>query len=117
MSQPAIMTAVERGEPGARYLLGGENATQMKAFELVRDAVGRRLPRRIPYAAAHVLALFEEARASMFGAYPLLTRGTLEIFRHDWALDSEAAVRDLGYHVTPLATGIQRTLATLQSNA
>ena len=26
---------------------------------------------------------------------PLLTRGTVEIFRHDWAFDSDAAIRDL----------------------
>ena len=107
------LRALERGQPGARYILGGENAPQMRVFELLRDATERRLPRRIPYAAAHLLALAEEARATVFGANPLLTRGTLEIFRHDWALESGTAIRDLGYHVTPLSTGFDRTLASL----
>lgn len=106
------LRAIARGEPGGKYVLGGENAPQIRVFELLRDAIGRRLPRRIPYAAAHLLALAEEARAVIFGANPLLTRGTLEIFRHDWALESGTAIRDLGYHVTPLATGFAPTLAS-----
>ena len=48
----------------------------------------------------------EELRARFFHGSPLLTRGAVEIFAHDWPLDSTAAVRDLGYTVRPLAEGI-----------
>ena len=47
--------------------------------------------------------------STLFGGTPLITRGAVEIFRHDWSLDSSEAVRDLGYTMTPLAEGIART--------
>jgi hypothetical protein len=53
----------------------------------------------------------------MFGGTPLLTRGAVEIFRHDWSLDSSDAVRDLGYTITPLAEGVARTLRTIRRTA
>ena len=37
----------------------------------------------------------------------------MEIFRHDWPIDSEPAGRDLGYSVTPLEEGLEATLAEL----
>jgi hypothetical protein len=44
------------------------------------------------------------------GRAPLLTRGTVEIFRHDWPLDSEPAIAALGYVVTPFEQGLERLL-------
>ena len=50
---------------------------------------------------------------TLFGGTPLVTRGAVEIFRHDWSLDSGDAIRDLGYAITPLADGIRRTVASI----
>ena len=108
--------ALERGTPGAQYRLGGENAPQRRAFEIVQQLTGRRPPLRMPYPAADLLATLEELRARLTGATPLVTRGAVEIFRHDWSLDSSAAVADLGYTMTPLAEGVRRTLAALGIN-
>ena len=71
------------------------------------------LPRRIPYPVATAAALVEEARAAIFHREPLLTRGVVEIFRHDWSLESEMARAELGLTITPLDTGLERTLASL----
>lgn len=105
--------AVERGTAGARYLLGGENAPQRRAFELVEAATGRRPPMRLPFPAAMMLGAAEELRVTLFGGTPLVTRGAVEIFRHDWSLDSGTAARELGYTMTPLADGVRRLLASL----
>jgi farnesol dehydrogenase len=102
--------ALERGRIGTQYKLCGENAPQIRVFEIVRQITGRKLPRRIPYIAAYALGALEELRASLTGAMPLVTRGVVEIFRYDWSFDSNAAIRDLGYRITPLADGIARTL-------
>ena len=64
-----------------------------------------------------MLGAAEELRVSLFGGTPLLTRGAVEIFRHDWSLDSGEAVRDLGYTMTPLAEGIRRTVASIRDAA
>jgi farnesol dehydrogenase len=109
----AHMAALDRGRPGDRYLLGGDNQRQGRVFEIVREVTGLKLPRRIPFPIAQILAAVEEERVRAFGGLPLLTRGTLEIFRHDWAVESETARRALGYHVTTLDDGLRRTLAAL----
>jgi NAD+-dependent farnesol dehydrogenase len=106
--------ALERGANGGRYMLGGENATQYRAFELVRDLTGRRVPPRIPFPIADALGAAEEMRVRLFGGLPLITRGAVEIFRHDWSLDSSASTRDLGYTMTPLADGIRTTVESIR---
>jgi nucleoside-diphosphate-sugar epimerase len=106
----AHVAALTRGEPGREYALGGENLPQMRLFEILRQIRGTSLPRRIPFGIATALAYFEEGRARLTGRAPLLTRGTVEIFRHDWPLDSRTSVHDLGYRITPLERGVQSLL-------
>jgi nucleoside-diphosphate-sugar epimerase len=107
------VTALEQGAPGERYVLGGENAPQMRVFEIVRELTGRPLPRRIPFALASAIGALEDARAAITRMPPTLTRGTVTIFRHDWSLDSRAAIDRLGYRITPLRAGLARMLEGL----
>src|SRR5688572_14539589 len=97
----AHVAALSAAQLGSRYVLGGDNVPQMRVFEVVRDLTGCPLPRRIPFALATAIAVVEESRAALFSRPPLLTRGIVEIFRHDWSLNSDAAIRDLGYRVGP----------------
>jgi nucleoside-diphosphate-sugar epimerase len=108
------VAALEHGVPGAEYGLGGPNEPQLSPFEWLRERTGRRLPRRIPHGVAAVLGAVEEARARLTGGLPLVTRGAVEIFRHDWPVDSTAASRDLGYVPTPLADGLEAMLPELR---
>lgn len=109
----AFVTALERGVPGTSYTVGGINEPQMRLFEMVRVLTGRALPRRLPFALASLVGLGEELRARLTGRPPLVTRGAVEIFRHDWPLDSADAMRDLGYHVRPLQEGVEALVGTL----
>ena len=105
--------AIVRGRSGEVYHLGGENAPQMRPFEIVREVTGHGLPRRIPFAAAWAVGLVEEARAALTGRMPLLTRGAVEIFRHDWPLDSARSVAELGYRIRPLNEGVRTILESV----
>ena len=107
----AHVAALERAPAGATYEIGGENAPQIRPFEIVRTLRGIKIPRRIPYWAAEGLGIVEETRARLTGRRPLLTRGTVEIFRQDWPVDSARAARELGLRVTPLIEGIPALLA------
>jgi farnesol dehydrogenase len=106
--------ALERGEIGGRYVLGGENATLYRVFDIVRAVTGRARPMRIPFAVADALGAAEELRVRVFGGTPLVTRGAVEIFRHDWSLDSGDTERRLGYSITPLDAGIRRTIDSIR---
>jgi farnesol dehydrogenase len=105
--------AVERASAGESYAFGGENAPQMRLFEIVQELTGRPLPRRIPTAVATVLAAMDEAQARLRGVAPTITRGTVRILDRDWVLDSARAMRHLDYRITPLETGVEKTLAAL----
>ena len=111
------VAALEQGAIGARYMLGGDNAPQRRAFEIVQQLTGRRPPPRIPFPIATALGAAEELRVTLFGGTPLITRGAVEIFRHDWSLDSHDAAHDLDYAITALDEGIRRTLASLRDVA
>jgi farnesol dehydrogenase len=104
------VAALTRKQVGREYALGGDNAPQRRVFELLREATGLGPPPRIPYPLASMIGIAEQWRARATGHLPLVTRGTVEIFRHDWPLDSRPAQADLGYHVTPLADGFRAVL-------
>jgi farnesol dehydrogenase len=111
----AHVTALERARGGSAYELGGENARQMRLYEIVRELTGHPLPRRIPAWAGRAIGVVEETRARLSNRAPLLTRGTVEVLCHDWSLDSGPAVRELGYRITPLETGVSRLVSSLSS--
>ena len=102
------VAALERSGLASEYTLGGVNAPQMRVFEILSGLIGTPLPRRIPFPVAQAIAIAEEMRSAIVKRPPLLTRGIVEIFRHDWSLGSADAARDLGYRVTPLEEGIAR---------
>jgi len=104
----AHVEALSRPLVASEYVLGGENAPQMRIFEIWRDLTGTALPRRIPYAAASAIGWLEEHRAALTGRPPLVTRGAVDIFRCDWTLDSTRSVDELSYRIRPLESGLKR---------
>ena len=106
----AHVAALTRGVPGRRYLLGGEDARQMRVFDIVRTLTGRAQPRRLPAWAASGAAFADELRATWFGGTPMLTTGTLEILLRDWPLGHALAAEELGYRVTPLEDGVAQVV-------
>jgi farnesol dehydrogenase len=109
----AHVRALTHPAPEREYQLGGVNAPQQALYEFLREHAHRPLPRQVPYSIATAAAIVMEAIAGLTGRPPTLTRGIIEIFRHDWPLDNGAASRDLGLRITPLAEGLERTLESL----
>jgi nucleoside-diphosphate-sugar epimerase len=110
----AHVSALDRGGHGAEYILGGENAPQMRLFEIARDVTGRRLPRRLPAGLIRLVGTLDEARAWIGGPPPFVTRGAVDIFQEDWPLDS-ANARELGYTPRALEPGVQAVLGRMGS--
>ena len=109
----AHVAALTRPQPAREYIVGGVNAPQGAIYEFLRQARGRPLPRRMPAPAATVAALASELYSFVMKRPPLLDRGVVEIFQHDWSLDSSPAEAELGLRLTPLEDGLARTLAAL----
>lgn len=106
--------ALEKGDRGAHYGLGGENLPCRSVFEVWQEHGGPSPPRSLPVGLASAVGLVEEWRARLTGRRPLATRGAVQIFRYDWPVDSRAAVEALGYRMTSLAEGFRSMLAELE---
>lgn len=108
----AHLAAIEKGDTGREYVLGGDNRSLNDLYEALAGVSGvRRSVMHIPFAAAKALGGLEVALAFVAGYQPMLTPGVVEIFKHDWVYSSEKAERELGYRITPLEDGLRSTLS------
>ena len=109
------LRALESGEAGRGYVLGGENATQDELFGILADITGNPAPRwSIPYSVAGAVGAMAQGFAWMTGLQPAVTRGVVRTFRHEWAYRSDRAVREIGYRITSLREGLQRTISSIR---
>ena len=102
--------AMEKGRIGERYIIGGENASLKKFYELVDDVSGKKhiqinLPPKVGLAYGGI----QKFAADKFGIYPQITTGWVDTFLQDWAYSCAKAERELGYTFTPLKEGIRLT--------
>jgi nucleoside-diphosphate-sugar epimerase len=110
-----IAQALERGSPGGRYVLGGENVALADFYALVEELSGVPVPkRRLPDGLAKAIGAAQKGWARLRGTTPALTPDLVEVYRHDWAYSSARAAAELGYTFRPLREGLTATLAWLQ---
>ena len=103
--------ALQRGRPGERYLLSGENISLDDFFQNLAQAAQKHfrmvnVPKWLALAVAKIMA----GLAAGFGVYPLITPEWVRIFTLDWAFSAGKAENELGYRVTPFKQGLQMTL-------
>ncbi len=97
--------AAERGQVGARYILGGRNLTLKGMLELVSDLSGRPMPRvRLPLAVSFMAALADSLVSRVLRRKPRIPLDGVRMARHKMFVDSPKARRELG--VSAWAPGI-----------
>jgi nucleoside-diphosphate-sugar epimerase len=102
--------AMEKGRIGEKYIIGGENASLKKFYEMVDEVSGKKhfqfnLPPKVGLAYGGI----QKFAAEKFGIYPQITTGWVETFLQDWTYSCAKAERELGYKFTPLKDGIRIT--------
>ena len=106
------VAALERGEAGRRYILGGQDVTLKDMLAEIARRTGRRAPRlRLPRAPLYPLAVVSEAIARATGREPLLTRDALAMARYRMFFSSARAERELDYRARPYGEAIGDALA------
>jgi len=96
------LLAFERGKPGERYILGGEDMTLREILGQISALVGRPPPRvRLPYAAVLPVAYVAEAVAKITGRAGRVTLEGVRMSRKRMFFSSAKAVRELGYRWRP----------------
>lgn len=99
--------ALERGEPGERYLLGGVNLPLKELFAAIADLAGRQRPGiRVPYPLAVAAA-----------AVRLANRDEVRLARLPMYFSSEKAENRLGYSPGPVSPALARAVGEVLSDS
>ena len=99
------LLALERGEPGARYLLGNVegNLTLRQAFEILSDLTGAPVPRvRLPHPVALSAAWLSKAGAGLLGKPEPIPMEAVQMAATRMWVDPSWSVRQLDMPQTPV---------------
>jgi len=108
--------ALEKGVSGEKYILGGENVSYVDFFKVLSEISGKGyILFKFPLYFMLFISFFMLIIAKGFGVKPLITPGWVRKYNYNWILSSNKASKKLGYKITPLRTGIERTLDFLRS--
>jgi dihydroflavonol-4-reductase len=107
------LLAHERGSPGERYLLGGEDLPLREVFATVARAAGREPPRAaIPFPLVLASAWLADRALAPLGREPeLLVLGAVRLARVPALFSSEKARAQLGYSWRPARQALQEAVA------
>ncbi len=101
--------AFERGRPGERYLLGGDNLSVRDVFAVIAGTAGLPAPRLpIPWAAAYAGARVADGLLRPIGREPrMLLLDEVRVGRLPHLFDDAKARSELGYTSRPAADALQ----------
>ncbi|MDQ6999533.1 MAG: NAD-dependent epimerase/dehydratase family protein [Mariprofundus sp.] len=110
--------AFEKGEPGERYILGGENLPLREILARVATLAGRKPPRiRMPYYGVLPLAWCCEVAARLSDAsQPLIAVDGVRMTRKCMYFSSGKAQRQLGYAPRPAQAALEDAVAWFQQH-
>jgi len=101
--------ALERGVPGERYILGGENLTLKQILDRLAAITGLPSPKhKVPHAVAMAYAFFEETiTGKLRGKEPRATVEAVRMGKKMMFASSAKAERELGLRVLPVEDALR----------
>lgn len=109
--------ALERGQIGENYILGGTDVTLAQMLADIAALAGRRAPTvKLPRGPLFPLAFAAEAMARVTGREPFLTADALRMSRYRMYFSSAKAMRELGYAARPYREGLTDAYAWFGAN-
>jgi len=107
--------AMEKGRPGERYVLSGDDLTVKQLFDLLADLTGLKAPTiKAPLPVLRVIATAMELGAKITGRRPQLDRSMVDELAGKYGFfSSRKAQQELGYTYLPARETLRRTIAWL----
>ncbi len=101
--------ALERGTPGERYILGGENLTLKQFLDRMASIAGLPSPKmQVPHSVAMSFAFFDQwITGRMRGREPRATVEAVRMGKKKMFASSLRAERELGYQARPIDAALQ----------
>jgi dihydroflavonol-4-reductase len=112
------VAALEKGKPGERYILGGENLTLKQILDQLGEITGLPSPKvKLPYVFALAAAVVDEAiRGRMFDREPRATVDTVRMGKKKMFASSGKAERELGWKIVPVERALRRAVEWFRGN-
>src|SRR6516164_11798677 len=110
-----LLLAMERGQTGQRYILGGENISLKKLLAIIGVISGRKAVRvPIPAVVAQTTAAILECIADhVTNKPPAATLEGVRIALRSQALSIDKARRELGYAPRPIAAALEESIQSV----
>jgi len=112
------VAALEKGKPGERYILGGENLTLKQILDKLGEITGLPSPRvKLPYVFAFAAAVLDEAiRGRVFDREPRATVDAVRMGKKKMFASSGKAERELGWKIVPVERALRRAVEWFRGN-
>ena len=111
------LLAFERGEPGKRYILGGENLSLQAILGIICDYADLAPPRlRLPHNAVYPFAWLAEQWARVSGKEPFATVDGVKMAKKFMYFSSGLAQQTLGYAPRPARLAIEDAINWFREN-
>ncbi len=112
------IAALERGKPGERYILGGEDLTLKQILDKLGQMTGLPSPKvKLPYAFAFAAGVIDEAiTGRILRREPRVTVDTVRMGRKKMFASSRKAERELGWKIVPVDGALKRAVAWFKDN-
>src|SRR6267143_1380825 len=112
------VAALERGKPGERYILGGENLTLKQVLDRLGEITGLPSPKvKLPYVFAFAAGVVDEAiTGRLLHREPRATIDTVRMGAKKMFASSDKAERDLGWKIVPVESALRRAAEWFRVN-
>ena len=112
------VAALERGTPGERYILGGENLTLKQILDKMSAITGIPSPRhKVPVAVAMTFAFFDEwITGRIRGKEPRATVEAVRMGQKKMFASSARAERELGFRIVPVYAALRSAIEWFRVN-
>jgi len=112
------VVALDRGTPGERYILGGENLTLKQILDRMSAITGLPSPSmKVPHTVAMAFAFFDEnITGKILGKEPRATVEAVRMGKKMMFASSSKAERDLGFQVLPIYNAMRSAIEWFIAN-
>ena len=112
------VVALEKGRPGERYILGGENLTLKQILDKLGEISGLPSPKvKLPYAFAFATGIVDETiTGRLLHREPRATVDSVRMGKKKMFASCAKAERELGWKIVPVEAALRRAVEWFQAN-